>query len=65
MSYFFFVYRSPSSSLGTVFDSILSNIDQILSINPAANVFVFGDFNVHQKDWLTYPGKTDRSGELK
>ena len=48
-----------------VFDSILPNIDQILSINPSANVFVFGDFNVHQKDWLTYPGKTDRSGELK
>ena len=64
MSYFFFLYRSPSSSLGTVFDSILSNIDQILSINPSANVFVFGDFNVHHKDWLTYSGGTDRPGEL-
>ena len=29
-----------------VFDSISSNIDELLLINPSANVFVFGDFNV-------------------
>ena len=62
--YFFFLYRSPSSALCTVFDSISSNIDEVLSINPSANVFVFGDFNVHHKDWLTYSGGTDRPGEL-
>ena len=27
-------------------------------------VFVFGDFNIHHKDWLTYSGGTDRPGEL-
>ena len=64
VSYFFFLYRSPSSSLCTVFYSISSNIDEVLSINPSANVFVFGDFNVHHKDWLTYSGGTDRPGEL-
>ena len=64
VSYFFFLYRSPSSSLCTVFDSISSNIDEVLLINPSANVFVFGDFNVHQKDWLTYSGGTDKPGEL-
>ena len=64
MSYFFFLYQSPSSALYTVFDSISSNIDEVLSINPSANVFVFGDFNVHHKDGLTYSGGTDRSGEL-
>ena len=63
MSYFFFLYRSPSSALCTVFDSILSNIDEVLSINQSANVFVFGDFNVHHKDRLTYSGGTDRPGE--
>ena len=63
MSHFFFLYRSPSSSLCTVFDSILSNIDEILSINPSA-VFAFGDFNVHHKDWLNYSGGTDRPGKL-
>ena len=47
----------------TVFDSISSNIDEILSINPFANVFVIGDFNVHYKDWLTNSGRTDRPGE--
>ena len=35
----------------------------ILSINPSANVFVFGDCNVHCKDWLTNSGGTDRPGE--
>ena len=64
MSYFFFLYQSPSSALCTVFDSISSNIDEVLSINPSANVFVFVDFNVHHKNWLTYSGGTDRPGEL-
>ena len=63
VSYFFFLNRSPSS-LCTVFDSISSNIDEVLLMNLPANVFVFGDFNVHHKDWLTYSGGTDRSGEL-
>ena len=62
--YFFFLYRSPSSVLGMVFYSISSNIDEVLSINPSANAFVFGDFHVHHKDWLTYSGGTDQPGEL-
>ena len=64
VSYFFFLYRSFSSSLCTVFDYISSNIDQIFLINPSANVFVFGDFNVHHKDWVTYSGEIERPGEL-
>ena len=48
----------------TVFDSISSNIEEVLSINPFANVFVFGDFNVHHKDWLIYSSGTDRPGKL-
>ena len=42
-----------------LFGAISSNIDQILLINPSANAFVFGDFNVRHKDWLTYSGGTD------
>ena len=49
VSYFFSFYQSPLS-LCTVFDSILSIIDEVLSINPSANVFVFGEFNVHHKN---------------
>ena len=64
VSYFFFLYRSPSSALCTVFDSISSNIDEVLSINPSANAFVFGDFNIHHKDWLIYSGGTAQPGEL-
>ena len=44
----------------TVFDSISSDLDEVLSTNPSANVFVFGHFNVHHKN----SGETDRSGEL-
>ena len=42
MSYFFFLYRSVSSSLCTVFNSISSNIDEVLSVNPSADAFVLG-----------------------
>ena len=56
LSYFLFLYQSPSLSLCTVFDSVSSNIDEALSINPSGNAFVFGDFNIHHKDWLTFSG---------
>ena len=46
------------------FDSISLNINEVLSINPSVNVLVSGDFNIHHKDWLTYSGGTERSGEL-
>ena len=61
---YFFLYWSPSLLLYMFFDSMSSNIDQILSINPSANVFVFGKFNVHYKDWLIYSCGTDMPGEL-
>ena len=57
LSYFFFLNRSPSSSSCMVFDSISSNIDEVLLSNPSGHVFVFGDFNFHHKDWLTYSGE--------
>ena len=63
MPYFFFLYQSLSSYLCKVFDSISSNIDEVLSIHPSVNLFVFGDFKMHHKDWLTYSGGTDRSDE--
>ena len=39
-------------------------MDEVLSINLSANVFVFGDFNIYHKNWLTYFDGTDRPGEL-
>ena len=48
----------------TDFYAISSKIDNVLSINPSAYVFVFGDFKVYHKDWLTYSGRTDSPGEL-
>ena len=64
VSYFFFLYQSPSSYLHTVFDSISFNIDEILLINPSTIGFVFRDFNVHHKNCPTYSGGTDRPGEF-
>ena len=63
MSYFFLLYRSPSSSLRTTFDSVSSEIEEVLSINPSA-VLVFGEFNIRHKDWLTFSGGTDRPDDL-
>ena len=60
VSYLFLLYGSLSSSLCTIFYSVSSNIDEVFLIKPSANVFLFGEFNVHQKDWLAYPGETDR-----
>ena len=64
VSNFFFLNQSLSLSLCTVFDTISSNIDEVLSIKPSIKVFFFGDRNVHHKDWLTYSGGTDRPSEL-
>ena len=64
VSYFFFLYWSPSLSLCTDIDPTSSNIYESLSINPSANVCVFGDFDFHHKDWLTCSGETDRPDEL-
>ena len=57
----FLLSQSPSSSLCMVFDSVSSNINEVLSVNSSANVFGFGGFNVHHKDRLTYSGGTGRS----
>ena len=59
-----FFYWSPCLSLCMVFDSVSCNIDEVLSINPSANVFVFGGSIVYHKDWLTCSGGTDWPGEL-
>ena len=48
--YFIFLYRSPSSSLCSAFDAILSNIDEALSINLSASQPIsLGDFIFHHK----------------
>ena len=65
VSSFFFLYRSPCLYLCTVFHANSSNIDDVLLINPSPNKFVFGNFNIHHKDWLTYSNETDKSGLSK
>ena len=47
-----------------VFDSISSNIEEVFTINPSANVLFLGDFHIHHTDWLTYSGGTDCPDEL-
>ena len=63
VSCFFFLYRSPFSSLCTVFDPVSSKLNEILLTNPSS-VFVFVDCKVHHKDWIAYSGGNDGPGEL-
>ena len=60
ISYLFFLHQSLSSSLCTVFDAVLFDIGEVLSLNPSANMFVLGDFKIHPKDWLIFSGRTNR-----
>ena len=46
------------------FDSVSSNIDGVLLINPSAHVLIFLDINIDHMDWLAYTGETDRPGEF-
>ena len=48
----------------TVFDSISSNIHEVLSIHRSANAIIFGNFISHNKNWLTYSGGSDQPGEF-
>ena len=58
-----FYYRSPSNQDCTVIDTILDNIDKILLDHPSANIFVCGDFNAHNIDWIPNDFKTDEAGK--
>ena len=46
------------------FDNISTNTDEVFSIDPSATMLVFGDFNNHHKDWVTYSGGTNRPEKL-
>ena len=54
VSYYFFLYQSPSLSLCTNVDGF-SHLLMHLSSDT---------LNVYHKEWLTYSAGTDRSGEL-
>lgn len=58
----FFLYRSPSSD-SEIFEVISSKIDSLLQKYPAAEVAVFGDFNVHNTEWLVHSRNIDTSGQ--
>ena len=60
VSYFFFLYLSPSSSVCTDFDAISFNIDEVRLIKYSANAFAFWDFTVLYKDCLVYSSGTDK-----
>ena len=37
---------------------------KVLSLNYSTIGFFFEDWNVHDKDWLVYSARTDRTGEF-
>lgn len=60
--YLYFLYRSPLSQNSAIFGAIFNSIDLALSRHPTAEIMVFGDFNVHHKEWLVHSHSTDTSG---
>ena len=58
----FFLYRSPSSDC-EVLEVLSKQIDSLLQKYPGAQVAVFGDFNVHNVEWLTHSRCTDTNGQ--
>ena len=58
VSYFFFFYQLPFSSLFTIFNAVSSNTDEVLLINTSATAFVY------HKNLLIYFGWSDRPGQL-
>ena len=62
--YFFTLYQSLSSSMCAVFDSVSSNIENVLPTNPTVNKFVFVYSNIQHKDWITFSSRTDRPVDL-
>lgn len=35
-----------------MFDRIAENIGDIISIHPSATIYIWGDYNIHHKEWL-------------
>ena len=58
----FFLYRSPSTDC-EVLNVISNKLDSILQQYPTAEVAIFGDFNVHNVEWLVHSRTTDSSGQ--
>ena len=58
------IFSLSFSFIFFLYQSLLSDIDVVLSINPAANTFLFGEFNVHHKDWLACSYRPERSDKL-
>ena len=58
----FFLYRSPSATC-EILDVISDKLDNLLAKYPSAQVAIFGDFNVHNKEWLTFSRTTDTNGQ--
>ena len=57
---FFLLLCWTPSSLCMLLDAISSKRDEGLIINLSANIFVFGEFNIHHEDWLTYSSGSHR-----
>ena len=67
-SFFYFVFHRvcyliiPYSCID--FSIVLSIINKVHSINLSANIYVFGDFKIHNMNWFTNSSGTVRPGKL-
>lgn len=54
VSYYLFLYRSPSFQDCCLLYISCNNIDNALSLHPFYNIFAFGEFNVHHTRLLKH-----------
>ena len=47
-----------------IYDAISANIDELLQRYPSAEVSIFGDFNVHNVEWLGQSMNQSMKGKL-
>ena len=63
--HFCFLYRSPNCSKQFTFDKFDNLSDSITSIQnkyPNSEIIVAGDFNIHNKNWLTHSSHNSPEG---
>ena len=66
MLHFCFLYRSPSCdrhSTFNKFDYLSDSISDILKKYPFSEIVVAGDFNIHNRNWLSHSSHTTPEGE--
>lgn len=62
MSYIFIIYCPENDDI-VMIDKIGEKIDNILSDYSSSTIYICGDFNIPNKEWLAHTNITDEEGK--